>query len=510
MINIAKYKERFATAQQEKADSKFREKILEELSKPEWNERKSALDKSLSSIKEEKDFDKYQKELAKLFDDIFEIITAPGVDAFTNWLNNLTDNKNENDVKKLRNFFVNDYITYSDFIDSILDNKDAFNFDDKSIFVSLLNEYKKGIKKICTDFLAKPDEFEHNIDGFLQDLDNTLSGLSKIPELSYNNIEQLYTEQQKNDNIDFYTDIITKIVEENQSLKAIDDSEKNDSILDKINARIDDINKCIKLLCDTKIANNQDKNIKNLFLKFDDKMVDAKKGIYDFLEKFIDNEWNGLETNYFKIKEHFDNVVKLSANQTDWDSFLKKNKINSLIEDYNLILADNPQQTILNLPTKDIAKTLERKVTAVEKYKKSEVDAKNEIIEVFETLTTEYEKKIPLLDGLLATNTALEKLVQDIKDSIDGLNNGRESLDNKDLIAYLNEDFTSDLNTYNNLRTWFNEVLQKSGMSGHLKWLDARLNNTESGKISETDFDADVLKELLSKGLITLRIEKTF
>lgn len=468
----------------------------------------STLDQKKQSITDEDSYKKYVKFLQDAIESTIEQITAPSVDDFIAWIDAITGDEKKS--KKFRDFLIKKFSdVISNHIDAILANKDTLTRD-KSVFANLLSAISKEIKKNCNTFLDKSDEYANSIDGFLQNLDDTLSGFSEIPELSYSSVEELYTEQQKTNNIDFYADIIEKIVEENQSLKAINDSGKDESILDKVNTKIDDINKCIELLYKTDIANNQDENIKKLFLKFDDKMVDAKKGLYDFLDNFLDNEWSEIETDYFKIKNYFDNVVKLTANPNDWDSFPKKNKINSLIEDYNLILVDNPQQTILGLPVNDIAKALEKKVKAIDKYEKSDSEIKQEITEVFENLTEEYEKKIPLLDGLLATNGTLESLVKDIKDSIEGLNNGCESLDNKDIITYLNEDFSSDLNTYNNIRTWFNEVLQKSGMSNQLDWLDARLNNSESGEISETDFDAYVLKELLSKGLITLTIEKTF
>lgn len=511
MIDFEKYKERFDTAQEQKESSSFRDKILEEFKKTEWNERKAELDKSLQSIKDEKDFEKYQKKLAKLFDDIFEIITAPGVDAFVNWLNNLTKNEKEVNATKLRNFLVDNYANYCESVDSIIENKKAFEIPDKSIFSNLLSEAQKAIKKDCNTFLDKPAEFENNIDGFLETLDENLSELADIEELAYTKVDELYSDEQKNNNIDFYIDIIEKIVEENQSLKPINDSEKDNSLLEKINKRIADTKKCIELLDNTAISTNQDETVQKLFLKYDNEMVDTKKGVVNTLEGFIDETWCEISDNYFRIKEYFENGAKFSINANDWDNnFAKKSSIIALIDNYNAIFNENPLVIILHYATKDIAGVLKKKAKAIGKHEESESELKRDISEVFETFTEEYELKIPLLESLSVNDNALSTKVQDIKDSIEGLKNGCESIENKSIITYLNEDFTSDLQTYNSITKWFTEVLQKSGMTEELNWLDTRLKAIDTGSISEADFDADVLKELLSKGLITLTITKTF
>lgn len=511
MIDFEKYKDRFTTAQEQKEGSKFRDKILEELKKTEWSERKAELDKSLQNIKEEKDFDKYQKDLAKLFNDIFEVITAPGVEAFANWINYLTDNKSETNIKKLRKFLVDNYADYSESVDSITTNKNALEIPDNSIFSTLLAEVRKAIKKQCNDFLGNPTEFENNIDDFLRKLDENLSGLADIEELAYTKIEELYSDEQRNNSIDFYTDIIEKIAEENQNLKSISDSEKNDSWLEKINTRITDIRKCIKLLDKTDIATNQDETIKKLFLKFDNEMVDAKKGIVDALDIFIENSWREISDNYFKIKEYFNNETKITANIDDLESnFPKKSSIVALIDNYKNIFNDNPLASILNIATKDIENSLKKKAKAIEKHEQTESELKTELSEVFESLTQEYIKKIPLLENLSASDNSLQQKVQDIKQLINDLQEAYERCNENKLITYLNDYFTSDLNTYRDITTWFTEVLEKSGMKDELDWLNARLNESEAGNISKDDFDEKTLRDLLSKGLITLTITKTF
>ena len=504
MIDIEKYEGRFETALQQKKESKFREKILEELSKPEWNERKMELDKSLSSIKEEKDFDKYQKELAKLFDDIFEIITAPGVDAFIIWLNDLTDKKNETNTKKLRKLFVEDYTSYSDSIDSALDNKSELDFDDNSLFSSLLKEYEKGLKDICNKFLSKPDEFEHEVDGFIQNLNDNLSGLSEIKELSYGNIEELYTESQKNNNIDFYAEIIKKIVEENQSLKPINDSEKEDSILDKIKTRIEDIKKCIASLDKTGIANLNDDTVKDMFISFKDDMIKYEKGISQNLNEFLTPKWETIQSHYDIIKDFYN--AKRIVEEDNWKSFKAKDAIAVLILKYNPLLDENPLTNLQHKSLLAIQQALTTKYNKIVDFNQEAEKTKKAILDAFRNTAKEYSDKLELIKKLDANDDYFSK----IKDGIDGLNSGCDQFEKQDIITYLNNDFSSDLNTYDDIKRWFSEVLKKSEMTEQYEWLDKKLNGTDSGEILAGDFDTDVLKKLLSEGLIKLKIEKTF
>jgi len=470
----------------------------------------STLDQKKQNVTDEDSYQKYVNFLKEAINTTIEQITAPTVDDFIAWVEQIVGiNKNE-DCNKLRKFLIKNYSDeISSRIDSILSSKDVLD-KDNILFAPLLSEARKAVKKDCNDFLKTPDEFENKIDDFLKNTSEVLTIIAENETLSITKIEAFYSDEQKNNNIDFYYEIIKKIVDENQSLKPINDDEKDDWWVNNLVKRIEDIKKCINILYNTSIAKSENEIVKKLFLKFDNEMVDAKKGVVDTLDGFIENTWNEISDNYFKIKEYFDNTDKITSKDADWDCFPKKAKIVALTDDFNAIFRENPLLTILNLATKDITKTLNKSVKAIEKYEKSESEVKEEISEVFSKFTEEYEKKLPLLENLAARNNLLSVKTRNIKESIEGLQNGCESLENKDLISYLNEDFISDLNTYSNITTLFTEVLQQSGMTDELDWLNARLNDVEQGNITEIDFDEKVLRELLCKGLITLTITKTF
>lgn len=468
------------------------------------------LDQKKQSISDEESYQKYIKFLKEAIESTIEQITAPTVDDFIAWVEQVTDNKNTN-YKAFRKYLISNFSdAVSIKIDSVLSAKNILE-KENLLFSSLLSDANNAIKKDCNEFLKTPDEYANKIDDFLKNLDEDLSILGGKVELTYTTITELYSEEQKNNSIDFYADIISKIVEQNQSLKPINDAEKDDGWVNNFGKRIEDIKKCIKLLDDTNIANDANEDIKKIFLKFDDEIFDTKKGVVETLEGFIEKSWGEISDNYFTIKEYFDNAVKFSAKKEEWDSFPKKSKIVALLDDYNAIFTKNPLNTILKLTTKDIADVLNKSVKAIEKYKKSENELKIEVSDIFSNFAEDYSKnKIPQLDKLAEIDDSLLQQVQEIKDSIEGLENGIASLNSKDFITYLNEDFNSDLHTYNNITNGFTEVLQKSGMKPNLDWLSNLLNNADNSDIFEDDFDEEILKELLSKGLITLTITKTF
>ena len=468
----------------------------------------SMLDQKKQIITDEDSYQKYVNFLKEAINTTIEQITAPTVEDYMVWIEQIAGSSKNSECGKFRKFLIKNYSDeISSRIDSILLAKDVLD-KENMLFTPLLSEARKAVKKDCITFLDKSAEFENTIDSFMEGLDDNLSGLNEIKELACTTIEELYLDQQKQNNIDFYADIITKIVEDNQSLKSLE-NEKDDLWLGKLKTRIFDTKKCIKLLDDTGIAASDDETIKKLFLRFDNEMVDAKKGVVDTLDNFIENTWNEISDNYFKIKEYFENPAKITANAADWDAYPKKTQILALIENYNDIFSTNPLDT-LNLGTKDISKSLKGKVKKINDYEESESKVKQEILEVFSNFTEEYEKKLPLLESLATSNNSLSRQVQEIKNSMTDLQEATKRCNGSDMISYLNDYFASDLYAYSDITNWFTEVLQKSGMTEELNWLNARLNEAEQGDISVTDFNEKVLKELLEKGLITLTITKTF
>lgn len=513
MIDLKIYIDKLDSALSQKSNEKYKKFIKNELSKTDWHDRKFKLDKLLSSIKTTDDFEKYQKDLIKLFDDLYEVITAPGVDDFINWMNDITDNKNESKTKELQKFLVDKFSesSISEGIETVLNYKNSLNIEN-SIFDKLISEIRKQIKKDCNEFLNKQNEYENNIDSFLEKIGNTLSEITTIPELEHTNKNQQYTNDQIESNIEFYTDILDAILDLNQSIKPINDSDKNIDLVQKIKNRIYDIKECINTLHTSVIANNTDNNLQNLFLKFKDEMVKYEGGVNSNLIDFIENKWNEIEQNYNVINEFITNKIDI-IQKPNWDIYPNKEKIVSLIIDYNSLIKDNPILLINSQKNFEIQKSFAGKTKNINQFNNSIKILKDEIIELFEKTVSEFEdKKLPLLESLSIINPNLNSIIIEIKRVIKDLKSGVEALKKtENILMYINETFSFDLNPFKDITVNFEKALKESGMSDHLEWLDKKLKESDSGILINEDLeDHKFLKELLEKGLIKLNIEKQF
>ncbi len=466
----------------------------------------SELDQRKQSITDEDSYQKYINFLKKAIESTIEQISAPTVDDFIVWVDSITGDDKKSG--KFRDFLIKNYSDrISSYIDSILSTKNVLD-KENLLFASLIAEIRKIIKKDCNAFLDKPAEFENKIDGFMEELNKNLEGLNSIDELNYTKTEDLYSDEQKKNNIDFYKDIIRKFVKVNQKLDAISDSDKSDDIVTKTKNRIIDIKKCINILDKTEIANNTDDTVKELFLLFSDDMVKFEKGISQNLNEFLEQKWNDIILQYDTIKSFFDTIKEIPE-ENNWKSFKTKDEIAVVVLKYNSIKKDNPlnslkkQKSILS-----IQQTLTKKFNDISDYNKDATKAKQAILDVFNNTIKEYSEKLELIEKLDSDKLLLYNKIK--VDGVEALKNGVEAFKNKEIINYLIEDFASDLNTYNNLKSWFDEVLQKSGLSQEYEWLNTRLNDLKSGDISVNEFDENIIKVLLSEGLIELTITKTF
>jgi len=513
MIDISIYNEKLDIAIKQKSNPSYSKKIASELAKPEWQQQLFELERIFSDIKEDQDFQKYEKALTTLFEDIYEVITAPGVDDFIGWINDITSEKNNTNAKKLRAFLVERYAedTISESIEIINTCKLVLDIEN-SIFTSLLSEVSKELKKETSSLLNDPKQFENNIDGYLEVITSTLEGLTEMSELYFTLSEQLYTDEQKAGKIDYYENIIKVIIEKGQSLKPQNDVEKSQETIIKVRNRIAEIKKGISILYNSKIALSEDETLKNIFLKLD-KEIKYDKGISSSLTQFINEAWSEVESDYHSIKEFFRISTDITYN-TNWDTFAKKGAIISIVDDFNKIAKDNILTNILIRSAEDTIKQLKSKTKAIEKYNEQENILKSEIILEFNGIIIEFEapSKKQLLESLSANNPALAEIKKDIESNIEGLKGGVSKLKgSRNFILFIKDDFTYVLNNLNDIRSGFEDFLQKSGMTKHLAWLESKCNGSTNGVITSQDLnEPSLIKELLEKGLIKIEIQKTF
>lgn len=508
-MNIDKITKQYNKALEIKNDDKYTETLKLELGKQEWQDELNAIKERITNILTKSDFEICTKQLEQLFDSLYEKMTAPGLDAFVSWIEEHTKN-NEKNIAKLRGFLKGNYETYSSRIDSILNTLENISFDeDKCIFDKIISEFNKKLKSDVSAFVNKPDEFENNIDGFLTGLEDEFVGLADISELAYTNVEDLYTEEQKNDEtMSFYSEIIKQSIKNGQNLTPLNESENKSKLYLRVKNRIASIRKVITILSTTGISNNSDDTLKQLFLKFEDDMMARKGDVAEYLNNFIENTWNDIEAKYIDIKEFYAEVV-LSFNKT-WNGFEKEGEIDLLIQKYKTVRSANVLPQILTVKFEEIRPKLSRCHSDITKLHDSETKTFNEVKDCFDEFLENYNKtKKAILEKIVKTHPELQNDIDSIYDSENGtlatIVNGLDPL--SDFMKSISDDtFDTMLEDKNKTQQIFEDIMKKSGLEIEINWLQQK----ESLELTPSDLEHDYLRKLLESGLIKLSYTKEY
>lgn len=100
------------------------------------------IQKDKEQISSIEDLSKYQKKIKSFFYEIYKIITAPGVQKFIDWLDEISSKGLETKTRKyITEFLIKEYATYDDSIKNIIENKDIVKPNN-----SLFEDVKKSIK----------------------------------------------------------------------------------------------------------------------------------------------------------------------------------------------------------------------------------------------------------------------------------------------------------------------------------------------------------------------------
>lgn len=510
-MNIEKIKTQYEKALELKSSDKYADLLKVELSNPTWKQELDAITERLHSIGSKSDFKKRLEELVSLFDQVYEKITAPGLDAFIGWIQDHTKNSDEN-IKKLRAFLKENYESYSTSIDSILTSMENLpQEDEKHLFDPIVTDFNKKLKSEVSSFISSPDKFENKIDDFLSTLSSEYAGMSEIVELTFTSIEQLYTPEQKIiPSISFYEGIIQQAISRGQSLKEIDDYEKNKTLCERAQARINSIKACITTLISTGVADCDNDDLKKLFLRYDKEMISSNGDVSKSLSNYLTNTWEPLQSNYVSIKNFYDKS-SMVFNDKEWLGIEKEAEITALYNEYKSVRMGNVLPQIPTTKLEDVAHKLNTCYDKISKLSKKENETSKTIREWFQEFLNTYNNKKQLLDKLVEKHPPLKVLCDEIYaqgSTLTTLKNGIESIstDGTFLNALSDGTICDMICDMNKTKEKFIEILKQSQMEEQIDWL----NSLTSFEIDETNFKSDYLLELLKNGLITLTFKKEF
>lgn len=510
-MNIDKIKTQYEKALELKSSDKYAALLKAELSNPSWKQELDAIAERSNSIASKSDFKKRLDELVSLFDQVYEKITAPGLDAFIGWIQDHSKNSDDN-IKKLRTFLKENYESYSTPIDSILTSMENLpQEDEKHLFDSIVTDFNKKIKLEVSLFINSPSKFENNIDGFLSTLSSEYAGMSEITELTFTSIDQLYTTEQKAiPSISFYEGIIQQVISRGQSLKEIDDYEKNKLLCERAQARINSIKSCVTTLIKSGVADCDDEDLKKLFLRYDKEMVTSSGDVSKSLSNYLTNSWEPLQNNYVSIKNFYDEST-LEFNKTEWLGIEKEAEITALYNDYNSVRTGNVLPQIPTTKLEDVVHKLNGCYNKISSLSNKENETSKTIRDWFQEFLNTYNNKKQLLDKLVEKHPPLKVLCDEIYAqgrTLTTLINGIEAISNDGTFLKALSDGTiyDMICDMNKTKEKFIEILKQSQMEAQIDWL----NSLTSFEIDETNFKADYLLELLKNGLITLSFKKEF
>jgi len=305
-------------------------------------------------------FDKYRKELIDFFNEVYEVITAPGVKKLCDWFEMLDisikiDNTKLENIKRI---LIQDYNDLGRQVQSILENIILLEPGD-SLFKRIKAYIRTNIAKRILVFESSRSSLEKELPGFIKELDFMLLGISKIKELYYNNVQDFYTTNiNLKDNTDFkpnydqeaeyYYSIITKIVENKDWLSTDQTKIRLSDIAQKTSEIINDIKESIKSLKKLEAHNKTDNNLKLIYTKYE-RQLEFKTGdnIYDRIESDLKDIWIPLIDNYISINSYFQNynlqkLNKLEGLKKHWEQLPCKGDLEIYCLNVKNLLTTNP------------------------------------------------------------------------------------------------------------------------------------------------------------------------
>ena len=510
-MNIDRIAKKYEKALELKKRDKYAATLKSELSKPEWKDKLQEITERVESIGSKSDFEKVISQLENLFENIYEKITAPGLDAFIEWVD--LHAKNQENVKKLRSFLKRNYEAYSTSIDKILSAIDCLpQEDEKHLFDNLIDNFNKKIKSEVSGFVKDADKFEHTIDGFLSKLCSEYTGISAIADLAYTDINQLYTEEQKKiTTLSFYEDIIKQAFAGGQSLSSpLDESEKDQAWHVLVSKRIRSINACITTLIRTGMSECKDEQLKDIFLRYDKDMLAAKGDVNQTLSTYLSKTWEPLQDKYSIIKNFYEEE-ELSFTESDWKDFEKEAEITALYKDYTTTRNGNILPQIPMTKLDEVSTKINNCHKKIIELKDKENNTGKSIREFFEEFVSTYNNKKQMLDKLIEKHPNLRGQYEEIYTqgkSITTLTNGINLIKNDGtFLKELSEGTICDMIVdMKKIKKTFLEILNQSQMEDQINWL----NSLNSDVIGEREFNHEYLLTLIKEGLITLKFKKEF
>jgi hypothetical protein len=202
----------------------------------------------------------------------------------------------------------------------------------------------------------------------------------------------------------------------------------------------------------------------------------------------------------------------LAFNNNQFVGLKKNGELTNLINSYLVLIQEGTTNIVPSMSATDIKTMLSKKNKSIEELNKDAERVKSLVKEEFNEFIGKYEKQKSMLKKSIETYPQLQEDFDAIygeDGNLDNLKNGITeylSEDSNILVALANDGIVQMINLMNATTIKFEETLKQTGLTEPIEWLDS-LDNLE---LSVESMDIDKIRLLLSKGLITLTISRTY
>jgi len=465
---------------------------------------------------------KYQKDITSFFDDVYKIITAPGVQKFIDWIDEFNlKGKDTKSSKFITEVLIKEYSSYDEKIKKIIKYKNVIE-PNGSLFENIKKSVKENInKRIATSFISK-EKVEEDLYDFIDELDDLLEGLSEIEELSFIHVKNFYTNNHDEENsedyvaeideeADFFYDLIKQVVEKKDFLTTDKDKIQLSTIVENVQNSIDDIYNSIETIKTITVSIDSDENITTLYNKFEKSFkFNNVENISDYIQESINDNWEKIIKAYNSCQSFYSEfgsskVLKLKSRKEKWINFEFANSIDNYISNIEMLNTDNP---IDSIRTDDITKIKSRFVKTANKIGTLYDDnPKETIVECFSNIISDFEnKKIEILKKLKTDSSEIEKIKTAVVEIISFIHNIQIS---ENLVDALNDDFIDGiLGSYDYIKKEFTSAIEQSDIKDDLEYLDEISSEGYVLCKNDLEINLDRFKRLLEYDLININLKK--
>lgn len=513
------FEDKYNGAVSDKENSPFKNKIIQSLNdlliQDEW----ANLKRAKSEIKDEHSYTKYVTDLKQFFNTICEKITAPGVDAFIEWLCQF-GNLSMKNCNILREHLINNYqyTDYSTKIESIIGNKNTIDLsaDNPRLFDNLLKTIQKSIKSEIDILLNQPDLFDTTAVPFLDAQSTRLESLSEISGLSFASINELYSAKQNENNIIYYQDVIEDAVKYLNDVKPAKYLGQDKIESDVISYRINDLKKLINALSTFGMASESNATLKIIFEKTKHLIVGKQGTLEQQWKEFESKTWSSLETSHDTIAKFFLDIndIKIELivkGKSKWQLPEIQTDLNLLITKFGEVAKVNPLISIDKIAAKDLAETLLKKQQSIDELNAHCLSFKKNLFETLNTKVSDFEvHKIPIVESILVTIPSIKKELDEIKENIKALKLvNSEDYVKKEFLNFLSNDFDNFYEIFETLDSAYTSILSKTNLKDNIDWLNEKLQSFDELELTEADLKDDAkLAALMRVNLIKVTLSK--